>query len=256
MSVPDGLGPALEAFAARRPLLVALDFDGVCAPLVDDPSTSRALPGTAEAVDALVGLDGVTVAFVSGRSLESLAAVSGSPAGVVLVGGHGAETGDDVDLPPEAADLLARALVAVQEAVDGVPGASAEHKPTTVVLHTRLASDEDTERVQQVVFDGPAAWDGVHVRTGHDVVELSVVAADKGQAVQVLAEQHGAEATLYAGDDVTDEDAFAVLDEARGDVGVKVGDGETRARWRVDSPEDVTEVLQELVGLLRGADRA
>ncbi|NMM30090.1 MAG: trehalose-phosphatase, partial [Cellulomonas sp.] len=39
----------LAADTGRRPLLVALDFDGTLAPLVDDPSASRARPGATAA---------------------------------------------------------------------------------------------------------------------------------------------------------------------------------------------------------------
>jgi hypothetical protein len=68
---------------------------------------------------------------------------------------------------------------------------------------------------------------GCHVTRGKEVVEVSVVEAGKGVALDRLREQVAAEGVLYAGDDVTDENAFAVL--RPGDIGVKVGDGETLA---------------------------
>jgi trehalose 6-phosphate phosphatase len=49
---------------------------------------------------------------------------------------------------------------------------------------------------------------------------------------------------------VTDETAFARL--RSGDVGIKVGDGETVAGYRVGTPEDVTAVLEELLAARRG----
>jgi trehalose 6-phosphate phosphatase len=60
---------------------------------------------------------------------------------------------------------------------------------------------------------------------------------------------------LYAGDDVTDEHAFAAVAsrENADDVTVKVGDGETAARYRVGGPEDVTDLLRELVAARRSA---
>ena len=77
-----------------------------------------------------------------------------------------------------------------------------------------------------------------------------MVTADKGSALQGLRARTGAAAVLYAGDDVTDEDAFAVLDAGAGDVGVKVGPGPTVAAGWVGSPEDVTALLRRLLELL------
>ncbi|MFC5380759.1 trehalose-phosphatase [Aquipuribacter nitratireducens] len=255
MSVAPDVEAALQGLVGRTPLLLALDFDGVCAPLVDDPEAARALPGTASVVAELAALDGVEVAMVSGRSLASLTHVSQAPAGVLLVGGHGAETGDGVVLPDDAAALLETITAEVEAIVAGADGTSVEHKPTSVVLHTRRADDEATASAQRAVLDGPGARDGVRVRPGHEVVELSVVTADKGQALRALRDRVGASAAVYVGDDVTDEDAFAVLDQESGDVAVKVGSGETRARLRVESPEDVTELLERLLDLLRTGHR-
>jgi len=243
-----GAGQAVEAIAAREPLLVALDFDGVCAPLVDDPSESRMLPGTRR---ALVGLasSGCHVALVSGRGLASLREVAEPEPGWRLVGGHGAEPGDGDGprLSHEQQDLLRQLTEQLQAVVDRHPGTGVEHKPSGVVLHVRRAEGDHGAAATAEVLAGPAALPGVHVKRGHDVVEMTVLDADKGSALTLLREQTGAAAVLYAGDDVTDEDAFAVLDGDGGDVGVKVGPGETAATHRVSSPHDVTGLLERLL---------
>jgi trehalose-phosphatase len=51
-------------------------------------------------------------------------------------------------------------------------------------------------------------------------------------------------ATLFIGDDVTDEDGFAVL--GSGDLGIKVGEGATKAAHRVADPHEVIRVLWNL----------
>jgi trehalose 6-phosphate phosphatase len=77
-----------------------------------------------------------------------------------------------------------------------------------------------------------------------------VVQVSKGAAIDTLRERLGVDAVLFVGDDVTDETAFVRL--RPGDVGVKVGDGDTAARYRVRTPEDVTGVLEELLAVRRG----
>ena len=86
------LRTALETYAALPRVVVATDFDGVLAPLVDDPRDSRPLPGTMDSLMALAGTEGTTVALVSGRALGSLTEVSGAQAPLLLYGSHGAES--------------------------------------------------------------------------------------------------------------------------------------------------------------------
>ena len=55
------------------------------------------------------------------------------------------------------------------------------------------------------------------------------------------------EAVLFAGDDVTDEHGFAVLRD--GDIGVKVGEGQTQAAYRIPEPRSLAEVLGRIAEL-------
>jgi len=251
--LPGDLAEALRRLAEAPSLLVALDFDGVVAPIVDSAGAARALPASAEAVEALAGADRVAVALVSGRSMASLRQVSGPPAGALLVASHGAE-GDGVptDLTPGQSSLLERLVAEVTAVVEAHPGTEVEHKPAGVVLHTRRAPRDAAAASARAVLDGPARWDGVKALEGKEVVELSVVDADKGRALVALRDRLAGEtgtrpAVLFAGDDVTDENGFRVLEPSAGDVGVKVGDGPTAAAFRVGAPEDVAVLLEHLL---------
>ena len=88
---------------------------------------------------------------------------------------------------------------------------------------------------------------GVHVLPGKNVVELTVLEANKGSALVDLARSSSSDATLYLGDDVTDERAFAALDPSSGDLSIKVGEGETVAAQRLPGPEAVVELLNLFV---------
>ncbi|KSW29438.1 trehalose-phosphatase [Cellulomonas sp. B6] len=243
---------ALAADPAARPLLVALDFDGTLAPLQDDPAASRILP---EGVEVLAGLstqDGVVLALVSGRAMGDLHALAQVPPGTYLIGSHGAERArvtqfgldrDVVELTHEQADRLAALGARTAAVARGRDGVWVETKPTAVVVHTRLAERDVADAAESEAVALGAEL-GVGTMHGKDVVELSVLPADKGTALQALRHELAAPVVLYAGDDVTDEHAFAALDAD--DVTVKVGAGDTVARFRVADPEAAVAALTTL----------
>lgn len=255
----DGAPQDAAALAARleqvladpstRPVLLALDFDGTLAPLVDDPATSAILPAGVEVLAALGDRPGVALALVSGRAMADLHALAQVPPGTYLVGSHGAERArvtahgldrDVVELTPEQADRLAALGARAAAVARGRDGVWVETKPTAVVVHTRLAErDVAAPAEQEALALGREA--GAGTLHGKDVVELTVLPADKGTALQALRGELGAPVVLYAGDDVTDEHAFAAL--GPDDLTVKVGAGATAARYRVDGPDDVVAVL-------------
>lgn len=240
------LDDALRDLAAVPRLLVALDFDGVLAPIVDVPSDARPLPASAAALGSLATLPDTTIALISGRGLADLAAVSGFGLPIRMVGSHGGEFDDGVavldDEQRARLDTLAAELAAL---VDGEPGVALEHKPAGVAVHVRNASPEVGSRVLDAVRAGPAARPGIEATPGKAVLDLAVLQVDKGLALDVLRERSKADAVLFAGDDVTDETAFARL--RVGDVGVKVGDGDTAAEHRVAAPPQMAELLGHLL---------
>jgi trehalose 6-phosphate phosphatase len=245
------LPDALRELAGVPRLLVALDFDGVLAPIVDVPSAARPLPASAAAVGALATVPGTTVAMVSGRGLADLAAVSGFGSPVRLVGSHGAEFDDGgAPLDDEGRARLDRLVHELCELVDGEPGVTLERKPVGMAVHVRNASPEVGTRVLDAVRAGPATRPGVESTPGKMVLDLAVLRVDKGIAVDALRERVDADAVFFAGDDVTDETAFARL--RPGDVGVKVGEGETAATHRVADPQEMARVLQDLLAARSG----
>lgn len=250
-SLDAALESALRELARVPTLLVALDFDGVLAPLVQDPSASRPLPGSATAVRGLADLPATTVAMLSGRALHDLRTVSGFAAPVRLVGSHGGEFDDGaLELTDAQRDLKDQLSAAVRQVVDGEPAARLENKPAAIVVHVRGAEPAVAERVLDAVRTGPAQLPGVESTEGKAVLEMAVVQVSKGAAIDTLRGRLGADAVLFVGDDVTDETAFTRL--RPGDVGVKVGEGDTAAGYRVGTPDDVTELLETLLTARRG----
>ncbi|MEO6879344.1 MAG: trehalose-phosphatase [Mycobacteriaceae bacterium] len=246
-----GLDPQLQralAEAARAPrLLVASDFDGTLAPIVEDPGAARPDPAGLAALVALGAVAGTRVALVSGRARTDLARLSGAPAVVHLVGSHGAEVDEDFadGISPAATELLSRLTDELTALVDRSPGVGLETKPSSVAVHVRGAEPDVAEQTLTTVRTGPASWDGVHVTEGKAVIELAVLAADKGSALALLRGGSSDTVTVFLGDDVTDEKGFARLEDS--DVGVKVGAGQTLAAHRVAGTPEVTAILELLL---------
>ena len=241
--LPIELQRSLDSISRVPRLLVTCDFDGTLAPIVSNPADARMLPDAATALTALADLPGTEVALVSGRALGVLRTLSAVPASIHLVGSHGAEfdTGFAHDIDE---DLLARIIAELNEIAADKPGVTVETKPASVALHVRNASPADGEAALEQARLASESWDA-HATAGKAVLEFAVIQTDKGEAVDILRDQTGSTAVVFLGDDVTDEKAFARMRE--GDIGVKVGPGDTAARFRIGSPDDVAEALTYLL---------
>ena len=249
-------GASLETLAATPRLLVTLDVDGTLAPLLDRPMEVRMAPGAAAAVLRLAGLAQTTVALVSGRTLHDLRIIAehedDSP--LLLSGSHGAEfwiPGEgEVDRSDDAAELALRDSLQkrAKALVEPFEGAWIEPKTFGLAVHTRMAARADADAADSAVDDllGSEA-PGWRRRAGHDIVEYSFRTEGKDSAVQALRDRIGATAVLFAGDDVTDEDALGSL--GPDDLGVLVGDRPTSASVRVPDIAAMAALLSRLADL-------
>ena len=240
---------AVSTLAATERLLVALDFDGTLSPLVDAPMDARMLPAARAALEALTATPATTVALVSGRSLADLRVIAehrdDSP--ILLAGSHGAEhwvPGGEPGDGPSVAERAERDRLraAAEDLIAGIPGAWIEPKEFGFAVHSRTVAAADraavNDRVDALMVDEAPTW---RRRTGHRIVEYAFRDVGKDAAVAWLRARTGATAVLFAGDDVTDEDALASLDA--GDVGVRVGAGDTAASVRVDGIPELAALL-------------
>lgn len=248
------LHSALARLAAAERILVALDFDGTLAPTVDNPDDARSLPEARDACLALAAEPGVVVALVSGRAIDSLTRVTDAPPHVLLAGSHGAEylidgTPSGLSLSDTAKNSLDTIGRMLTDIAAETPNAWVETKAYGYALHTRLSEPHHAENAETRARERAASLSGVTVRRGKDVLEFTVVDATKKHALEHLRQLAKANAVLFAGDDVTDEDGFAALDPH--DVGIKVGDGPTRAGYRIPSLEHMPSMLTALLTLRR-----
>jgi trehalose-phosphatase len=234
----------IEELAATKRLLVASDFDGTLAEIVDDPDLATPLARSKAALEALAGSEGTTVAVISGRRRADLLERFDHPS-FILIGEHGSDHGDGTG--PES-PALAEARRLVDAVAAATPGSRAEHKDRSVGFHYRLLADPDA--VVEELRRRASMIDGLKLVDGKKIIELTDSSMDKGVALLELKRELGVERVLFMGDDVTDETAFAAL--GPGDFGVHVGLGPSLANVAVPDPSTLADLLETLVALRSG----
>ena len=232
----DSLQPRRSSSGWRRPsarvagaerLLVASDFDGTLAPLVDDPARARALPA-AEA--ALVRL----AALPRDRGGAGFGEEPGQPAGRGRVArgprhpGRGPRHrvgGRRADARRDGRSRRAGAGAGRRDRgrPRGLGRAQAVQRRHPPALRAARASWPTPSAPRW----RSCAQAGYHVLEGHGVVEALVRTPAKGAALHALRRSLAADAVVYLGDDVTDDDAFAVLGED--DLAISIGPTPTGA---------------------------
>jgi trehalose-phosphatase len=241
----DAVELAQSVAAAPRPILIGLDLDGVLSPLVDHADDARLLDGVAEAIEQLDTKD-VAVSVVSGRALTSMRTF-GLPSHVHLIGSHGIEVANTPMLPltdEEHTRLSTLRMLAQEAAAMAGPGAWVETKFASVAIHVRTANPDTSHRALANLKQQTTAVDGASCKPGSNVLELFARHTSKGAAVVQLRQTINANTVVFIGDDVTDEEAFAVL---RGnDISIKVGTAPTIAQHRLSDPHAVLRWLTAL----------
>ena len=240
------LGPP----AAPRRVLLAFDYDGVLAPLVKDPDGAQMRPGTRALLQRLVRH--YPVAVVSGRSWRSCARFLRGIDGLTLVGNHGFELGRPVPVPRSIERAVRGWHRQLEHDLAGVDGVSFEDKRSTLSVHWGHARGRAAGRAEKAVYRAANQLAGTRLLPGKRV--LNVLPHDfptKGDAVRALVARLRCEAAMVLGDDVTDEDAFAV--GAPLVFGVHVGKGPSLAPWRLATQDDVDRLLEVLLAARRSA---
>jgi trehalose 6-phosphate phosphatase len=240
---------ALRRLANER-ALVAFDFDGTLAPIARHHSAARMRPRTRALLAEVARL--YPCAIVSGRARADLRRRLAGVSVRWLVGNHGA------DLATGAGPSLRRRVRgwtrSLESRLGDEPGVEVEAKGLSISVHYRRAGRPAEARA--AILEVARRLEGARVQEGKKVVNLlGEGAPDKGDALAALVRRSGAAAVLFAGDDVTDEDAFG------GDLGaaavtVRIGPCRTsRAEFHVGGQAAIDRLLEALIALRSGRGR-
>lgn len=224
----------------RGDLLLAFDFDGTLAPIVDDPALAAMRPATRHLLAEVARLH--PCAVISGRPEEDVLRLLGGVTVWYVIGNRALRPKAEIEQLEEQVDTW---RPEVAELVASMPGVLLEDKGVSLALHYRHAANH--EQACAVIKDAASVLRNVRVIAGKEVVNLLPAdAPTKATAVDKLRERLGCAVTLYVGDDRTDEDVFALP----GVTGVRVGfDEQSAARFYLRDQTEMDELLERLVAV-------
>lgn len=260
VAIPISDPAVLGARLRGSPLVLMLDIDGTLTPLRNTPEETEVSFEVKQAITRLARCPAVHAAVITGRSAADAQRLVPIPE-LVVIGNHGAELvkpgGAEAHVHPDVAAhqvAVARARLAAEQYAGAFSGVRVEDKRWTLSVHYRLA-DPAVVPALRARLDEIAAEEGLQVFSGKTIFELRpAVAVNKGTAALQLArdlEGLGPGASLFfAGDDVTDEDAFRELRRhAPAAVTVRVShdpEAATAAEFLVADHEGIRALLEWL----------
>ncbi len=231
-----------------RAAALFLDFDGTLVEFANRPEAVAVDPLILEVLRRLTDCSDGAVAIVTGRDIETIDRFI-APLRLPVAGAHGharrtaggaiVETTVDQDALTKVAERLERF------AADR-PGLIVERKSKSVALHYRLApdcADAGLAAVEKAIADAPAFT----LLQGKFVYEVRSALSDKGRAIAAFMGEapFAGRLPVFAGDDVTDEEGFDLVNR-QGGLSIKVGAGCSAAAYRLESPSDLRQWLEAM----------
>jgi trehalose 6-phosphate synthase/phosphatase len=251
---PLDTAAAVAAYAQAGRRLLLLDYDGTLVPHVSRPEDAAPPPELGRVLEALASRAGNCVVLISGRSRTDLEKWFGGQRGLWLVAEHGAlvrraGSGTWEPLRPGASRAWKQRVRPVLEHfVDRTPGSFIEEKEYSLVWHYRMSAPKFGDWLAHelvAMLEQMLAETELRATRGHKTVEVKPGWLHKGTIRERIdAELGPVEFRFAVGDDRTDEDLFAALDDKSWTV--HVGEGHSRARFSLPGPAQVVDLLKQL----------
>lgn len=224
------------------------DLDGTLAEIKPHPDQVVVPPTILQMLHRLAENSAGALALVSGRSMAELDALA-KPWRFPLAGVHGAERRDIhgrthiVHLPQA---IEREVSLQLHTALANLPGTELETKGMAFALHYRQAPEHEAT-LQAIASRITQTWPQLAIQQGKCVVEIKPKGTNKGEAISSFMQEapFAGRIPVFLGDDLTDETGFAVVNNAGG-MSIKVGEGETLAKWRLASVPDVWRWIETI----------
>lgn len=239
-------------------LMLFLDYDGTLTPIAETPEQALMPPVMKTLLEKFVKIPQCRLAIISGRSLMDVKKMVGIK-NIVYVGNHGLEIeGPGISfrslIPPRVKTAFEYIKSEINKELLFFKGSFLEDKDLSFSVHYRLVAEDKVALLKNALkkVTNPFGRDHeVRVGYGKEVLEIKPpIDWDKGKAVSWLLTQQKFVSdkekifSICIGDDVTDEDAFAVV-KGNG-LAIAVGNPKpSHAQYYLRDPDDVRQFLQQ-----------
>lgn len=244
-------------------VLLLFDYDGTLTPIVKRPELAILSEESRQLLKALSYKRHFIVGVVSGRGLSDIQSKVGVN-DIIYVGNHGFEIeglGLNYVHPidnDEIKSIIGTLSQMLNNSLGTIRGVIVEHKGLTVSIHYRLVKKKETDTIKNIiqrVIETASLSDKVKITHGKKVYEIRPnVHWHKGMATNLIIEKYGSKRRkdvflpVYVGDDLTDEDAFKLIENYDG-VSVYVGgvNPQSIARYYLKTCKEVNKFMKELL---------
>jgi trehalose 6-phosphate synthase/phosphatase len=233
--------------------LVILDYDGTLVPFADVPSKAAPDEAIKSVLQKLSVSNGTHLVILSGRDRNTLQQWLGDLS-ATLVAEHGGwvrhcSTTEWTPVIHQTENNWKKEILPIMQIfVDRIPGSFVEEKDFSLVWHYRQADSESANNSARELLDtvsNLSANLNIQVLSGNKAIEVRHIGISKGIFFSQSLAKDMPEFILAMGDDLTDEDLFAVLPQTA--YSIKVGLKMSKARYNVKSVPDVRSLLEQLV---------
>lgn len=234
----------LDTMSPQTHYVLYLDIDGTLAEFQLNPKDSFIPTKTLHLLSCLIALK-IPVILLTGRCLADAQNLA-QGLNVDIAASHGLDLyiKQNRDVPKLDLDVIQKLQQHVTQACQGM-ALRLEYKDYSIALHYR-EYPQSAHYVEQLAQQMVHGFPDFYLKKGQYVWEIAPKAANKGHAIQRIQHALALEYThpIFIGDDVTDEDGFAMVNSLGGSS-IKVGQGATQAAYRVQSIQACVDFLAQ-----------
>jgi trehalose 6-phosphate synthase/phosphatase len=243
----------IDKYRNSQKRLLLLDYDGTLVPFSSIPINS--VPSE-ELLNILEKLDNnkyTTVIIISGRSNDDLDKLLGKLS-VKMIAEHGAviKSSSGWHNVIDESFIWKKSVISIlDEITRACSGSYIEEKRFSLnwdyrYSNSELGSLKSREIIYRLEDDGLLQLYDLKIHAGSKNVEILPRKIGKGQAVLEIIRQNRYDFILSIGDETTDEEMFEVLMDNLDAYTIKVGEGDTFAKYKFKDVSEVVLLLKTL----------